>query len=282
MRFRIGMLTAMLGVLFAGDRASGSYLYQPAYSIDHLIRLPAEPYCPQPGDIFLAFTPDFMMRWGHRAAGAGDPHHSGIVFARPDGSLAILEAGPFNTLVVTGDDVYTHLRAYAKDERCWIRRRRVPLTAEQSCRLTAFCSAQVGKPFATLRVAGQLTLFRSRGPLRTEYVGKPSGDRSKWFCAEVVMESLVHAGLVDGRTARPSATYPRDLFFDRSPNPWLNEHLNLSACWHPPALWTEVPHQPGMQLPWVYRSWFGEKQPPAAGRPGFAHFGKTPAGLPGR
>jgi hypothetical protein len=217
------------------------YLYQPAYAIDEYLRLPAEPYTPQPGDLFLAVTDDFFMRWGHRLAGAAGPHHSGIIFARPDGTLAVLEAGPFNTLFVSGWDVRDHLRAYAEHERLWIRRRKTPLTPEQSAKLTAFCSAQVGKPFAWLRVIGQLTPFRCRGPIRTQYVGKPHGDRRRWFCAELVVEALVASSLLDAETARPAATYPRDLFYDCSPNPWLNQHLRLGNEWYPPAQWTEVP-----------------------------------------
>ena len=123
----------------------------------------------------------------------------------------------------------------------WVRRRKTPLTPEQSAKLTAFCFAQVGKPFAWGRILVQLTPFRCRGPIRTEYLGKPKGDRSHWYCAEVVVESLVAACLLDAETARPSATYPRDLFFDCSPNPWLNKHLNLSADWYPPGQWTEFP-----------------------------------------
>lgn len=250
------VLTLLCALVLLGQaRAERSYLYQPAYAIDHLLRLPAEPYQPQPGDLFFAFTPDFIMRWGHRIAGASDPHHSGIVFARPDGSLAILEAGPFNTLVITGWDAQEHLEKYAATERCWIRRRRCPLTPEQSRRLTEFCTAQVGKPFAMLRVLAQVTPFRNRGPLRTEHLGKVCGDREKWYCAELVIESLVHAGLLDAETARPSATYPRDLFFDCSPNRWLNRHLNLSGGWFPPALWTPVPHVPGAPVHRVYRAW---------------------------
>ncbi len=222
-------------------QADGSFLYQHAYAFDRCLRLPAEPYTPQPGDIFFAATPSFIMRLGHHLAGAADPHHSGVVFARPDGSLAILEAGPFNTVVVTGWDVMDHLLAYEKTERVWIRRRKCPLTPEQSRRLTEFCSAQVGKPFATGRVGLQLTPFRSRGPIRTAFCGKAHGDRAKWFCSELVTESLVAAGLIDAATARPSATYPRDLFHDRSPNPWLDEHLDLSGSWHPPARWTSAP-----------------------------------------
>jgi hypothetical protein len=255
---RFLLVFLVLNSTYVGSvHANGSYLYQPAYAIDHYLRLPAEPYTPQPGDLFFAVTPDFIMRLGHHLAGAADPHHSGIVFARPDGSLAILEAGPFNTTKVTGWDVFDHLLSYEKTERLWIRRRKCPLTSEQSQRLTAFCMAQVGKRFAVARIGIQLTPFRSRGPIRTPYCGKVQDDRPKWFCSEVVTEALVAACLLDRETARPSATYPRDLFHDCSPNPWLNEHLNLSEGWYPPAQWTSVPYgQEGWtprrvhRLPW--------------------------------
>jgi hypothetical protein len=235
-----GALVAVAALSVAA--APGSYLYQPAYVIDHYLRLPAAPYTPQPGDLVFAITESKVMRLGHHLAGAADPHHSGVVFARPGGGLAVLEAGPFNTTYVTGWDVMEHLLAYEKCERVWVRRRKCPLAAEQSRRLTAFSCPQVGKRFATLRVAGQLTPFRSRGPCRTEHCGKVRGDREAWFCAELVVEALVAAGLLDAETARPAATYPRDLFFDRSPNPWLDQHLNLSGGWHPPAQWTSVPY----------------------------------------
>jgi hypothetical protein len=85
----------------------------------------------------------------------------------------------------------------------------------------------------------QLTVFRSRGPIRTEFVGKPHGlDRNSFFCSELVTEACVYAGLMDAETARPSATYPRDLYMDASLNPYLNKHLKLAPCWDPPARWT--------------------------------------------
>jgi hypothetical protein len=239
-----GLALSLLLLAAPAAHAGGSFLYRPAYAFDRCLRLPAEPYAPQPGDLFFAATPDVIMRLGHHLAGAADPHHSGIVFARADGSLAILEAGPFNSLVVTGWDVMEHLLAYEKTERVWVRRRKCPLTPEQGGRLTAFCTAQVGKPFATLRVGAQLTPFRTRGPIRTTYCGKVHGDRDKWFCSELVTESLAATGLIDAETARPSATYPRDLFFDRSPNRWIDEHLDLSAGWYPPARWTSAPLVP--------------------------------------
>jgi hypothetical protein len=172
---------------------------------------------------------------------AFDPNGSGIVFARPDGSLAVLEAGPNDTRWVATLDLLPHLQEYAEEGKVWIRKRRVPLTPEQSRKLTAFALAQDGKRFALVRLAGQLTPFRSRGPLRTFFLGKPRGDRKSYFCSELVCEACVAAGLLDPKRTRPSATYPRDLFFGRSHNPFIDRHLDVNACWHPPARWTSAP-----------------------------------------
>src|SRR5437763_10220339 len=114
----------------------GSYLYQPAFSIDHALRAPAEPYVPQPGDIMLRLDNSVFWRVTHYMAFAFDPNGSGIVFARPDGSMAILEAGPSDTMWVGTPDLLPHLKEYA-EHKVWIRRRCVPLTCEQSAQLTA-------------------------------------------------------------------------------------------------------------------------------------------------
>jgi hypothetical protein len=115
------------------------------------------------------------------------------------------------------------------------------LTPEQSCRLTEFALAAVGKRFAVLRVMRQVTPFRTRGPLRTYFLGGPQGLREKFFCSELVLESCVAAGLLDPEVTRPSATYPRDLFFDRSTNVFLDRHFTLAPCWEPPARWLSSP-----------------------------------------
>jgi hypothetical protein len=234
-------LVVSAGCLTAVPEPAVSYLYEPSYCLDDVIRGDAVPYLPQPGDIFLATTDSRFMRFGHWVAGANAPHHSGIVFRRPDGKLAVLEAGPHNELFISAWDLLFHLESYLP-EKVWIRKRRVPLTCEESARLTEFAMVQEGKPFALLRIVLLTTPFRNRGPLRTNFMGKPHGpDRDKYYCAELVMEALVYAGLFDATKARPSATLPRDLFYDRSPNPYLNRTLNLSPCWYPPARWTNCP-----------------------------------------
>ncbi len=232
------------GCLFAahpGEEAVESYLYQPSYTFDDALRLPAVPYLPQPGDIMLATDGGRFWNMTHNLALAGQPHNSAIVIRRPDGCLAILEAGPNDTLRVRMLDMLPHLREYEAKGPVWIRRRCVPLTPEQEARLTEFAMAQDGKRFALVRLAGQLTLLRSRGPLRTWVMGKPRGHRSSYFCSELVMEACVAAGLIDARTARPAATYPAELFFDSSLNPYLHRHFKLAPCWDPPARWTSYP-----------------------------------------
>src|SRR5690242_17761639 len=152
----------------------GSYLYRPAFSLDNDPCLPAERYVPQPGDIFLATDQARWARAGHWVAGGAGVHHSGIVFRRSDGRVGLIEAGPFNSVQVEVMDPVEHMTAHARaGDKVWVRRRRVPLTAEQSAALTAFVERQEGKPFAVLRLMGQVTPFRSRGPIRTYLVGKP-------------------------------------------------------------------------------------------------------------
>jgi hypothetical protein len=246
-RFLLPVLCA--GILIPLGTACGgetgmpvSYLYQPCNGLDEAPRGPVEPYFPQPGDIFLATDQVLWNRVGHWLAGGAGVHHSGIIYQRSDGRMELLEAGPFNSLRVESVDPVRHMHKHVQNgDRVWIRRRCVPLTPEQSARLTEFAEAQTGKPFAVLRLLGQLTPFRSRGHWRTEYVGHVHGDRRSYFCSELVMECCVAAGLRDPETTRPAATYPRDLFFNHSRIPYLDEHLQLEPDWCPPARWTECP-----------------------------------------
>jgi hypothetical protein len=230
------------GTIPAADTAQGSYLCQPAFCIDNELRGPTEAYEPQPGDIFLATDQAVWAICGHWLAGGAGIHHSGIVFRRSDGRPGLVEAGPFNSVKIEVMDPLEHIRAHVRaGDSVWIRRRVVPLTEEESAKLTAFIEAQDGKPFAVLRLLGQVTLLRSRGPIRTWFVGKPHGVRDCYFCSELVTESCVAAGLLDPETTRPPATYPRDLFYDHSFNWYIDRHLKLAPCWAPPARWIECP-----------------------------------------
>src|SRR5687767_13119815 len=81
-----------------GAEPIASYVYQPSYSMDKVLRCPAEPYLPQPGDIMLATDNNLFWKITHDLALAFEPHNSAIFFARPDGALGLLEAGPNDTL----------------------------------------------------------------------------------------------------------------------------------------------------------------------------------------
>jgi hypothetical protein len=207
----------------------------------------------------------------HDLALGFQPHGSAIVFCRRDGGLAILEAGPTDplqrkpqeeltflerlarregsndTMFITAMDVFEHLSDYETKGPVWIRRRKTPLTEEESCRLTEFAEMQEGKRFALGKLALQLTPFRTRGPVRTYFVGKPNPNRKKYYCSECVTEACVYAGLIDAADARPSATYPHDLFVERSPNLFLRRHFHLECGWYPPARWTSCPGAEGNQ-----------------------------------
>jgi hypothetical protein len=224
-----------------GSPGVGSYLYQPAYHVDNILRGPAVPYLPQPGDIMLATDKSWFWSLTHNLALAFEPHNSAIVFRRPDGSMAILEAGPNDCLHVRTMDMIPHLLEYEAKGPVWIRKRKVPLTPEQCEKLAVWAATQDGKRFALIRLGAQLTLLRSRGPLRTFFVGGPHGNRHAYFCSELVTESCVAAGLLDPHHTRPSATYPHDLFYDQSYNLFNSINLHLIDCWEPPARWTSCP-----------------------------------------
>ncbi len=231
---------------FEGPVTGTGFLDQPAFDLDHeSFRPPQAVYEPQPGDIMFSISKYLVYRLGHTAAGAGEPSHSGIIFRRPDGCMAALEAGPFDIPLIRSMDLIPYISAYNKRGKVWIRARCVPLTPEQSCRLTEFALKQENKPFARLRLYAQVTPFRSRGPLRTEFIGGPHGpDRVSYFCAEMCSEAIVYAGLIRPEDARPAATYPHELFFDDSRVPFLNRHFKLGpAGWSPPARWRPHPCQ---------------------------------------
>jgi hypothetical protein len=219
------------------EKAIDSYLYDPSYCLDEVIRGKPRAYVPQPGDVMLATDKNKFWKVTHDLALAFEPHNSAIIVQRYDGSLGILEAGPNDTIWVKISPLLPHLKEYADKGPVWIRKRHTPLTAEQNACLTDWAERQYGKRFALGRLALQLTPFRDRGPFRTEFMGKPHGDRNSFFCSELVMESCVTAGLVDRETARPSATYPHDLFFDHSHNRYISKHVPLIHDWDPPARW---------------------------------------------
>src|SRR5262245_65764455 len=53
-----------------------SFLYEPAYCLDHCLRGEARAYMPHPGDILLATDPDRFWTITHNLAFAFEPHNS--------------------------------------------------------------------------------------------------------------------------------------------------------------------------------------------------------------
>ncbi|MCE9532060.1 MAG: hypothetical protein K8T89_13185 [Planctomycetes bacterium] len=237
------LLTASLfGICPCGEPVSEvkkPYVYEPAYCLDDCLRGKPVEYQPQAGD--LVFFWDDMPFWHitYRLALTGPPYHVALVFQMPDGEYRLLESGPNDTMYVRLCPMACRLQSW--NGRIWIRRRAVPLTERQSRCLTEFALRQDGKDYAWLRLAGQVTMLRSRGPIKSYFMGKSHGERSNYMCAEVVVEALIHIGLFEAANCRPSVTYPQDMFFNRSKNLFLNKHFKLEPGWHPPQRWTVNP-----------------------------------------
>jgi hypothetical protein len=230
---------AILSLSFVAAGPVGD-LYQPSYCLDHEFRAPSKHYEPQPGDLIF-FTMDDSVFWDvcYKIAWAGHPYHIGVVVRMPDGTLASLESGPDDSDKVEVMALYERLKFHhCHRGRVWIRQRKTPLTEEQSCRLTQFAIQERGKRYALWRMMAQVTPLRLRAPVRTHFTAKTLGPHGSYMCAECIVEALVFAGVLDGESMRPRATYPIDMFFDRSNNHYLNKNLNLSCGWEPPARWS--------------------------------------------
>jgi hypothetical protein len=208
-----------------------SYLFKTDFEVNLPDNLRPERYCPRAGDLVLF---DDHARWQRKlyeCCGTSSPLHSGIVFSRPDGSLAILEAGPGAVFYVFIFELEDRLHSFSGT--MLIRQLKTPLTPEQSQRLTEFSLAQEGKKYALGRLMLQGTPIRAQGPVRTHVFGKTVLDRERWTCSELVVAALAAAGVLDGKAFPANAMYPRDLCYD--------ERYNLSPYYEPPALWYPRP-----------------------------------------
>ena len=220
--------------------APHGHLCDPGYSLTPINPRNAKPYVPRAGDVVL--TSDTNLFWASLYAAAlvpAKPGHGGVVVALPEGGFGLLEAGYRETRWTRVTPLEHQLNSFTGN--IWVRRRTVPLTDEQSARLTAFALDSGDRRFAALRFASQVMPYRSRGPVRTFFVGRPRGEGKTYFCSEAILESLLYAGVLDGQTLRPGATFPRDMFFDRSANLYVNLHPPLKCGWDQPAAWTRFP-----------------------------------------
>ncbi len=193
-------------------------------------------YEPREGD--LIFYDDHSKIWTalFTLAGTGPPLHMGLVVRKTNGTLAVLEAGPDDTVWVELRDVILRLHQFHADFNgtITIRRSRVPLNRFQSHALTRFAQAQNGKRYAVLWLLAQGTPLRSRGALEP-WLGRTSTDRDSWICSELAVAAATVVGLIDPNVVHSNVAYPRDLVD--------NQRYDLSTSWHDPAEWR--PTAPG-------------------------------------
>jgi hypothetical protein len=250
-------LCATLCLAQPPQQPAGSYLYQPAFKLDHELRGPVRPYCPQPGDMFFAADDKLTSVLGFALAGSWYPNHNAIVVSRADGTLGALHTHLRQGMVIA--ELMETLQSYEEKGRGWVRARKTPLTPEQTAKLAEFAANVEARPTSFAKMWGQATPFRSRGPVRTAFLGHSNPDKKGFYCSELVVEACCYAGLIDADVARPNCTYPRDLFFNQSTNFWVNRSLRDVACgWEPPARWTSCV-QTGGECPAV--SVAGETMP---------------------
>jgi hypothetical protein len=238
---RLAMMPALfdsvlcLACLFsagAGRCLPAGYLYHCTPAADGSVRLEAEPYRPQAGDLVIFTYRNVFWRILYTFVGSGPPYHAGIVVEEPNARLSNLEAA-----ATTHYRVYllpVHERFPAYEGRIWVRRLKVPLTPEETQRLMDFATDQTDKGFAFGRLFLGGTLFRPRGAVGAWLFGETCLDRDRWFCSELVVAACVAAGLLDGEEVPANGVYPRDLFLDQA--------FNFSVLWGPPLLWTPQPH----------------------------------------
>jgi hypothetical protein len=250
------------------------YLYAPSYDVQLAPRGPARAYQPKAGDVVLMSDTTPFWTALYRLALTGRPGHGGIVVTMADGNLGVFEAGFNDTTWTRVTPLAYRLAQYPGS--IWIRERREPLTPDQDARLSAFARAAENTRYAVGRFALQVTPFHSRA-MFTPLARGPRPPGNRLFCSEAIIEGAAWAGLIDARTARPGATYPQDLFYDRSRNPHIDRYPPLLDGWEPPAQWTAIAgwsvkgkYVPKPPLPWpggpadvVYPLRGAPNQPPA-------------------
>lgn len=189
------------------------------------------PYEPREGDIVFF---DDMSKWWtflYAIASTAPPFHAGIVVKEPDGTPAILEAGPDDTLYVYVLEAGHRLHTF--EGVLQVRRCTVPLTPEQSAALTKFAMAQEGKRYALWRLLLQGTPVKSRGPLREKLFAKTYYERERWLCAEIVVSAAELVGLLDEKVIKGTNTYPLDI---------VDDHMyKLKPTYDDAGYWSPLP-----------------------------------------
>lgn len=209
-------------------------LERPSYVFNMTLPTPpdrGERYRPRSGDILLFDDHSALTAKIYRLVGTDAPLHAAVVFRRKDGTLATLEAGTNAVMRVFNFDLRPRLHGF--DGTILVRRLHQPLTEDQERRLADFAVAQEGKSYAIGRLALQGTPFRPRGTLLAPILGRTVVDRDRWICSELVVASLVVAGVFNVDDYPANLMYPRDLCYD--------ERFDLSPHFHAPEMWYPRP-----------------------------------------
>jgi hypothetical protein len=221
-------LTALAGALLSsqGNSSTTGYLLAMPYAHAKAVAQRSIPYTPREGDLIFYDDHNIFLEVLFAWAGTGPPTHMGIVVKKPDGSLAVLEAGPDDTVWVKLIDLTSRLHQFHGD--IVVRRCKVALSKDKSAALTCFAQAQNGKRYAVLRFLLQATPFRPRG-LLAPFLACTYLNRDSWICSELAIAAGTVVDLFDRRVVRANATYPSDLVDNRM--------YDLSAHWHEPMEW---------------------------------------------
>ena len=114
----------------------------------------------------------------------------------------------------------------------WVRERNEPLTPAQDAALTAFAVAVANTRYSVTTFAALATPFTPRGPLHARCSRAGRADRG----TAVLQRSRsrkprLRRASSTPEHAAPAATYPQDLFYDRSRNPYIDRHPPLAGGW---------------------------------------------------
>lgn len=190
-----------------------------------------EPYFPREGDVL--FFDDMSKIWEklYALGGTTPPFHTGIMMKKPDGTFAVLESGPDDTLHVFILEACERLHTFKGILQ--VRRCKKVLSPEESACLTNFALAQEGKRYAMWRLLLQGTPCRLRNGLTEKYIAKTRFDRCRWLCTEIVVAAGTLVGLFD-ETVKADVCYPLDILDDQ-------HKYNIGAHYELPGYWCPHP-----------------------------------------
>ncbi|MSR31393.1 MAG: hypothetical protein EXR99_07805 [Gemmataceae bacterium] len=227
----LGALVTLSALAFAEPKLiSVGYLWHQKSTPGGQEEIQAVPYVPCVGDVLLFDDMSRFWTFLYKIAGTAPPFHAGIVFKKPDGSLAVLESGPDDTLHVFLLDIHPRLHDF--EGSILIRQTKKVLSQEESKKLTDFAVAQDGKRYAMWRLLLQGTPVRHRGGIKEKILATTYADRSRWLCAEIVVSAGTLVGLFDPAKVKGTTTYPLDMVDD--------VRIDLSATFEPPYYWSSL------------------------------------------